>query len=68
MMPYLTDDVLWNEFIKYDTRVRNELIIKSNDHGYIEAVYIRSPQELNLYYCLLQASAWKQYGWSCKKY
>ena len=55
MMPYLTDDVLWNEYIKYDTRVRNELIIKSNDHGYIEAVYIRSPQELNLYsyYCKL---------------
>ena len=55
MMPFLTDDALWNEFTKYYDRVQNELIIKRDDHGYIEAVYIRSPQELNLYsyYCKL---------------
>lgn len=55
MMLFFTGDALWDEFSKYYTRVRNELITKRDDLGYIEAAYIRSPQELNLYsyYCKL---------------
>ena len=55
MMLFLTGDALWDEFSKYYTRVRNELIIKRDDLKRIEAAYIRSPQELYLYsyYCKL---------------
>lgn len=55
MMPFFTGDALWDEFSKYYTRVRNELIIKRDDLKSIEAAYIHSPQELYLYsyYCKL---------------